>query len=64
MLISRQQYLVDKDNSSENIKALLFMKQSLEAINSRKENKKILKDDYKRNGTPKRKSMLGELFDF
>jgi len=52
VLISRHKHLVYKDNCTENIRTLLFLQQAYEAIKSRKDNKRQLKDDYKKNDIP------------
>ena len=50
VLISRHQHLVNKDSSTENVKALLFLQQAYEAIKNRRAYKRLAKDEYKRNG--------------
>ena len=50
MLISRYQFLVDKDPSIENKKVLYHLNQSYDTVKSRRALKQILKDEHKRNG--------------
>src|SRR4051812_24735115 len=52
VLISRYQYLVEKDSSIENKRVLLFLNQAYDSIKTRKALKQLMKDEYKRNGLP------------
>jgi hypothetical protein len=47
MLIDRQKHLFDKDPSTDNSRALLFLTQALQSINNRNYLKMKRRDDYK-----------------
>jgi len=50
MMVNRYQHLVNKDPSTENIQALLFMKRAYEAITSRNYNKIKNRNEHSGNG--------------
>lgn len=54
MMVERYKYLVDKDGSTENIRALLHLQQAYQAITDRNYNriKKKNRNDQPRNGIP------------
>jgi hypothetical protein len=46
-LLSRHEYLVAKDSSTENVRVLLFLRQAYDALKERKNNKRLSKNDNK-----------------
>lgn len=50
MMISRYQHLIEKDDSTENIRALLFLRQALEAVQNRNFNKLKRRNDSSGDG--------------
>lgn len=52
MMISRYQSLVEKDDSPENIRVLLFLRQALDSVQSRNMNKLKRRNESTGNGLP------------
>lgn len=52
MLINRYQALVEKDDSPENIRTLLFLRQALDSVQSRNINKLRKRNESSGNGIP------------
>lgn len=52
MMINRYQFLIEKDDSTENIQVLLFLRQALQAVQNRNINKIRRKNESTRDGVP------------